>query len=304
MGKPWNSSCVLTARLHKQFPQIASGGECCRYLQIDLLTSLIRDKHRKHVLSDLQPYICTYPECSLRDHVFDNIADWFQHETHSHRLEWTCNNDGHGAFATTDSFLNHMKSSHHQEIREDQLQVLRHTFQQPTRSPGGVCTLCGKVSGRLKSHISQHLQQLALFAIPQTDFLDESDNGNVDSDIAHISQTSHSNLASNKDTPNLAEDTAGVEMAQEDASAETQEDYNSVPPAPEAEIWDYIAPKFQEARAALNESFNLEDTNDALRDAAKSPSTSMDNSYIDNTIEEQQTKMMASIRSVNCITPL
>lgn len=194
-----------------------------------------------------------------------------------------------------------MKSLHNQNLREDQLQLLRHTFQQPTRSHSGVCTLCGQVSGRLKSHTSRHLQQLALFAIPQTDYLDDSDTEDADSDIAHLGHTALSEVSGSREAPGLADDPAGNKVIQEDTSVETEEIHVSIPPAPEAETWDYIAPKFQMARAALNDRPSFEDTREAPLRTAESPNLPA-NPSMQRTTEEIQANIMASIRSPNHIT--
>ena len=43
---------------------------------------------RKHVLTDLQPYLCTFEGCSTQ--MFQSRHQWFQHELDKHRKEWHC----------------------------------------------------------------------------------------------------------------------------------------------------------------------------------------------------------------------
>ena len=48
----------------------------------------ILNRGRKHVLSDLQPYLCTFEGCSTQ--MFQSRHEWFQHELDKHRREWHC----------------------------------------------------------------------------------------------------------------------------------------------------------------------------------------------------------------------
>jgi hypothetical protein len=116
--------------------------------------------------------------------LFENREDWWQHEVRSHRLEWFCNTGKHQTFQQASAFITHMKDHHRQVIQDSQLPALKHIFHHPTLSQEGVCNLCGNSTTKLKSHIAKHLQQLALFAIPQTDYMDESDTEDAQSDMA------------------------------------------------------------------------------------------------------------------------
>ncbi|PVH93752.1 hypothetical protein DM02DRAFT_695165 [Periconia macrospinosa] len=35
---------------------------------------------RTHILQDLQPYVCTFPDCSEGDNLYANRAAWIEHE--------------------------------------------------------------------------------------------------------------------------------------------------------------------------------------------------------------------------------
>jgi hypothetical protein len=139
---------------------------------------------RKHVLSDLQPYICTYPDCELHDHFFENENDWFHHESHTHRVEWFCNTASHHSFVDMQEFLDHMHTVHSEPLDQAQLLSLHRGFQRPSNAHSGTCTLCGNHASRLKSHIARHLEQLALFAIPQTDYMAALEEDDTSSNAA------------------------------------------------------------------------------------------------------------------------
>jgi len=120
---------------------------------------------RKHILRDLQPYACTYPNCDLSEHFFDSRKEWYKHEIQQHRVEWFCNIDSHPQFAEQSDFLAHMESAHDTTFKTSQLSLLPSMFQCPSRSLEGNCNFCMQPSAKLKSHVSHHLEELALFSL-------------------------------------------------------------------------------------------------------------------------------------------
>jgi hypothetical protein len=66
-------------------------------------------------------------------------------------------------------------------------------FQRANRSLQGACNLCGAYTSNLKKHVSRHLRQIALFAIPRADYRagDEFDGS------AQAMQSNESRLSSN-----------------------------------------------------------------------------------------------------------
>lgn len=227
---------------------------------------------RKHVIADLQPYVCTYPECSLNDYVFENQDEWFQHEAQSHRCEWFCNVDTHEPFDDAFNFFEHMKVSHENVLPRDQLSALQHMFQRPTHPHVGICPLCTKPSKKLKTHLARHLKQLALFAIPQTDYIVESDTEDAQSDVAHRSRHAMSTAQdSSMDSGNSSDKLSQVAevttlQAPQNELLQENEDLNDpfAPPLLEGiedaqdTSWDHVTPKFQEARAAMYGSHTSE----------------------------------------------
>jgi hypothetical protein len=197
--------------------------------------------------------------------VFENQDEWFQHEAQLHRCEWFCNVDTHEPFNDALNFLEHMKVSHEDVLPGDQLSALQHMFQHPTRSQVGVCPLCRNPSKKLKTHLARHLKQLALFAIPQTDYMADSDTEDAQSDVAHrsryaMSTTQHSSVDSDNSSDKLSQ-AAEVTTFQAPQNEPSQENENLDDPfAPpllegiedaQGTSWDYVTPKFQEARAAM-----------------------------------------------------
>jgi hypothetical protein len=103
------------------------------------------------------------------------------------------------------------------------------------------------------------LQQLALFAIPQTDYLDESDHEDVDSDVAHVSHAALLESVQTSEASSSADSLAVFDELQENPALSDADSADiTVPPPLETgdgddTFWDYVTPKYQEARAALAE---------------------------------------------------
>jgi hypothetical protein len=127
----------------------------------------------KHVFDDLKPYICTFPSCDLKDHLFADRSQWWQHETKMHRFAWHCNLLHHRSYDDRDDFIRHMREEHGTSFTNTQLDGVTSVFRISSEKPAGVCNLCFRYSTNLKSHISRHLKRIALFALPKTS--DESD---------------------------------------------------------------------------------------------------------------------------------
>jgi hypothetical protein len=209
--------------------------------------------------------VCTFPDCQLHEYVFKSRDDWFQHELQHHRCEWFCNEEPHDSFHELSDFLQHMETAHQSSLDENQVQTLWMSFQHPSRTQSGDCSLCGKHSARLKSHLARHLEQLSLFAIPQTDYMVDEDGNDAHSDVACRYQDSLTDSApSSQDLDDLIEALSLDIVAGNDeslhnipiGSSSTNED--AVPDSPEHfeddvdTSWDVVTSKFQEAREAMH----------------------------------------------------
>ncbi|KAF8246379.1 hypothetical protein K440DRAFT_366824 [Wilcoxina mikolae CBS 423.85] len=165
-----------------------------------LVIQCIKSDHawKKHVLGDLQPYACTYPDCDLLEHFFDGREEWYKHETQQHRLEWFCNFEGHPQFAEESDFLTHMELAHDTTFKSGQISLLLSMFQRPSRSLEGNCNFCLEPSTKLKSHVSRHLEQVALFALPRANEVADSDTAELNS---HFSEQNANGSANQNQNP-------------------------------------------------------------------------------------------------------
>ncbi|UPK90361.1 hypothetical protein LCI18_001296 [Fusarium solani-melongenae] len=132
---------------------------------------------RKHVLADLQPYVCTFKDCTSG--LFATYKEWLAHEMTTHLQQWICthcNNVERPTFETISQMKGHLKITHN--VAEEALtealktsQVLHRPFETSS------CPLCNEwappaeESQNIKEfyqHLGKHKQVLALDALPMS----------------------------------------------------------------------------------------------------------------------------------------
>lgn len=163
---------------------------------------------RKHVFSDLRSYVCTFPGCDAQ--LFGDINEWFHHEMQSHRISYTCRFCSGRTFNSQDKFLVHVRHKHSELLENGEEQSLLDISHKPLdQIPARDCPCCDDWVHRLedrestnnaspngdgtksviavlpplfKRHLAAHLEQLSVFAIPNSLGLASDDN--LDSNIA------------------------------------------------------------------------------------------------------------------------
>ena len=157
---------------------------------------------RRHVLNDLEPYVCVFEDCNDAHRLFRDRAAWLSHMKESHTKQWTCTAAGHKLciFETEQDFEDHMRSDHAAGFKESQLPWLKKRSQGPAASTFASCPLCGYepaeekinalinakgsdskqkyerrkiVSENVVSHIALHLQAISLKALPWQENVEE-----------------------------------------------------------------------------------------------------------------------------------
>ncbi len=233
------------------------------------VTCHIRGSHtwEKHIMRDLEAYVCTFNGCDRANDMFGNREDWYKHETQEHRFEYSCNTEGHERMNDVAEFRSHMDTEHNVKFRDDQLSSQLTMFARPTRQLSGICPLCNQAKSRLKRHLGRHLERIALFSLPrQVDTEDEpvSGSGNISVQIVH-----HSNVGEPPEETSQPED--AEDRSARSSSEEGNENGNNADPeaspisggppgtdyanmeqteVPEttAFSWDYATQKFKDAR--------------------------------------------------------
>ena len=221
-----------------------------------LLTKNISNdrKWKKHVLEDLQPYVCTYGDCELYDHFFDSRDAWFKHEAQHHRTKWSCYVDSHPEYDSEENFLLHMRADHDQKFDEAQFSLVKSMFRQPTKSLEGTCNLCHRQSKNLRSHLSRHLQQIAIFALPRVNETAGSGHAERDSRSSRYKKDGLDDGESSGSSSSSTGVLSNQQPAPNDftSGACDIEDYydegENIPDAVEDQVWDNVTDKFSKAR--------------------------------------------------------
>ncbi|WAO93324.1 PX domain-containing protein [Fusarium falciforme] len=149
-----------------------SAFECpfCRTIQV------VSSEHewRRHIFSDLQPYVCTFQNCSSDS--FSSRHEWFNHELDSHRKQWHCTKCHHINFTSASQLRSHFDSTHQGSFTDAQWPLILKACKRTLTAFGpSSCPLCftwapprseAYNAKEFCRHLGSHLQQLALTALP------------------------------------------------------------------------------------------------------------------------------------------
>ena len=120
---------------------------------------------RFHISRDVQPYICTFVDCTEEDKVFGTRRDWFNHEARVHRKRWFCNSCQENYLSRAD-FISHIKLQHDELSAPLQLDALADMCERPMDKDGLVrCPFCLKEDQLMRTHVPSHMNSLAFAAI-------------------------------------------------------------------------------------------------------------------------------------------
>ncbi|KAH0545417.1 hypothetical protein FGG08_000558 [Glutinoglossum americanum] len=161
---------------------------------------------KKHVFNDLEPYICTFKDCSLR--TFPTRRSWFDHELQAHRRDWCCS-ICETRFHSAGAFENHMRQLHSASFVESQLSAIISLGETPVdKILATDCPFCDDwdtvLKGRMaltdpeisterlvvtpeqfRRHVGRHMEQLALFVLPRNYYDDEGMDFGSDAVAVH-----------------------------------------------------------------------------------------------------------------------
>ncbi|KAL1878220.1 hypothetical protein Daus18300_002137 [Diaporthe australafricana] len=131
---------------------------------------------KKHVFSDLQPYVCTFENCSATP--FSTRNDWFQHEMDSHRRKWECIlcDNSRPTYSQKAQLATHFEEYHQHAVSQNQMDLILGACEtQLTMFDASACPLCSEWEPPLEEaihmrefrrHLARHLQQISLEALP------------------------------------------------------------------------------------------------------------------------------------------
>ncbi|XTI95441.1 hypothetical protein V2W45_1446474 [Cenococcum geophilum] len=278
----------------------------CKYCR--LLPTITSDlAWKRHVLADLQPYVCTFPSCDLPYHFFSSRDTWFEHEIQQHRVELFCNTPGHPSFQDHEQFARHMQDLHSVRLDLKSYSTVLRIFERSSRVSVGICNFCQKETKKMKLHVSRHLQQLALFAIPRADYILDDENIHDDSNVSQKNVEGSSeerkldSLERESDTESEPSGTTGDPRTEvlDPLTKEVTEEYpkdlnqNSTQiPDTGDNVWDIVTNKFSRARAGRSDAPPIEprmalDDSEILEKAVNRVITDLEERYNDPYISQE-----------------
>ncbi|KAK0625882.1 hypothetical protein B0T14DRAFT_421598, partial [Immersiella caudata] len=130
-----------------------------------------REEWKTHVFRDLEPYICLAEDCRTPEKHYSRRSDWMNHMKQEHWRAWQCPFECQTHSMRAEQFQEHIIGTHrdHPISRKvDSLEVLSGYVD--LERAQGQCPLCAEVQiisdQHYISHIAEHLESLALFALP------------------------------------------------------------------------------------------------------------------------------------------
>ncbi|KAK1750909.1 cold-shock' DNA-binding domain-containing protein [Echria macrotheca] len=137
-----------------------------------------RGEWKKHVFFDLQPYVCTFENCTSG--LFETRHEWWQHELDTHRRKWRCTICPSTQTVCGDKtqIEHHLRTRHSSVLSEAQIPFVLSSCRDSSDADIGGCPLCpdwppaeadlksSKGGNGLVRHLRRHMQQLALASLP------------------------------------------------------------------------------------------------------------------------------------------
>ncbi|KAF4964777.1 hypothetical protein FSARC_7376 [Fusarium sarcochroum] len=128
---------------------------------------------KSHVLSDLRPYVCTFKDCQTSEKLYANSYDWIDHELQIHRRKYTCK-ECSDTCSSKDDMSRHLWKHYGGRITPAQVDVILDMCDNKRDDPSHEiesCLICGEELSLplLQSHLAAHMEDIALFVLPDAD---------------------------------------------------------------------------------------------------------------------------------------
>ena len=130
---------------------------------------------RRHVFSDLKPYICTHGDCQDFLHQYSTRDAWADHEfsKHRHKLKWQCL-DCSEKCGSTDLWLDHMDLAHDIKLDARSIDYLQKDARRVDQAEPK------DEEREFVKHVCQHMEEIALMALPSIE--DDEEHASSDED--------------------------------------------------------------------------------------------------------------------------
>ncbi|KAI3135178.1 hypothetical protein DTO012A7_5591 [Penicillium roqueforti] len=124
---------------------------------------------QEHIRQDLQPYVCTYEECSDADRMHASRHAWLEHERLVHRRIWRCFEHRSFSSKSKNGLLQHFLDCH-KGLDEQQIENLLDIAETTVADDRQTCPFCfsiGPFAKGFHNHVAFHQEQFATFAVPR-----------------------------------------------------------------------------------------------------------------------------------------
>lgn len=144
---------------------------------------------RKHVYRDLHPYVCLVKSCTKANQDFQKRTHWARHMLKEHWRNWKCPFGCLSRFKTSKESRSHVLEVHPTQVSIERVEdLVALSSNTDLTCAEGKCPFCLtfeiRNSRMYESHVGKHLEQLALFALPQING-EESAQGDDTGDDQH-----------------------------------------------------------------------------------------------------------------------
>ncbi len=144
------------------------------------MKSLTLTSSRRHILTDLLPFVCTHKTCNQATNLYQTVAAWKQHEHSAHQRGWCCPLHHGVEFRDHELYLSHLATDNEEDLRYLSSPELFRAAEVSLSDDERICPFCNDGRKGLSRHIELHLLSLALFALPRAtglfDYDDEMDS--------------------------------------------------------------------------------------------------------------------------------
>ncbi|KAF7957748.1 hypothetical protein EAE96_003318 [Botrytis aclada] len=122
---------------------------------------MVQPRWKRHVLRDMEPYVCLFDGCNKSTEYFATVEDWVNHMQWQHAVVWCCQVPGHEStvYRSEEEFKYHLREEHNNAFNETQLSMIVKKASQPVSDLfsssalasnsneneshiGGACPLC------------------------------------------------------------------------------------------------------------------------------------------------------------------
>ncbi|KAI0153069.1 hypothetical protein GGR57DRAFT_154927 [Xylariaceae sp. FL1272] len=162
----------------------------CPYCRVLCPVNYLRKgKWEDHLIHDLGAYSCTYEHCTDPHRLYGSKQEWIDHES-QHTRVWYCA-DHDVEFETAPEYISHMTITHPGCNAETLSSELVASVVGPSMHVHRDCPFCPTPFEsvlKMQNHIAQHLERLALLALPLAEGSTEHGSAAAKSSDSHSGQ--------------------------------------------------------------------------------------------------------------------